>query len=238
MTQRRDIWAVVPVKGFAGAKQRLATIFPADFRRELAAIMVQDVLAALSQSRMLGGIVVVTDDQDAAALARRHGAEICRDDATGGHTAAVVSGGRFLRAAGRGGMLSLPGDIPGVTGEEVDMLLGRHGDAPAFIPAFTIVPAHDRRGSNAIVATPPDVVKLAYGDDSFLPHLAAARRCGLEPAIVKLPGIALDVDTPADLFAVAAQDWPTRTNAFLAASPVFAAASAEASRPERSHADD
>jgi len=234
VTQRRDIWAVVPIKGFTGAKQRLGTVFPPEFRRELAAIMVEDVLDALARSHLLGGIVAVTQDADAVALARRYGAEICSTGADAGHTAAVMSGAAFLGSQGRG-MLSLPGDIPGVTDQEIDMLLGCHRGSSAFtIPAFTIVPSHDRRGSNAVIATPPDAVPLAYGDDSFLPHLDAARRMGIEPQVITLPGIGLDVDTPADLFAVAAQGWPTRTDRFLRGSAVFA----DALRAERSHADD
>ncbi len=230
MTQFRDIWAVVPIKGFDAAKQRLALVFPEEFRRELAALMVEDVLDALFRSRHLAGILAVTQDTAAAALARRYGAEIRMAGADAGHTAAVMSGAGFLAGQGRG-MLSLPGDIPGVTAQEIDMLLATHRDAPASTPAFTIVPSHDRRGSNAIVATPPDAVPLAYGDDSFLPHLDAARRQQIEPRIVTLPGIALDVDTPADLLALAARDWPTRTHRFLRSSPVFAAVAAE-----RSHA--
>jgi 2-phospho-L-lactate guanylyltransferase len=40
---------------------------------------------------------------------------------------------------------------------------------------------------------------LSFGDDSFLPHLAAARAIGIEPTIVKLPGIGLDIDQPSDI---------------------------------------
>ena len=54
-------------------------------------------------------------------------------------------------------------------------------------------------GSNAILMSPPDAVPLRFGDDSFRPHLAAARAAGIEPTIVSLPGIALDIDNPADL---------------------------------------
>ena len=41
-----------------------------------------------------------------------------------------------------------------------------------------------------------------FGDDSFLPHLAAARAMGIEPTIVKLPGIGLDIDQPEDVQAL------------------------------------
>jgi 2-phospho-L-lactate/phosphoenolpyruvate guanylyltransferase len=47
--------------------------------------------------------------------------------------------------------------------------------------------------------SPPDAVPLHFGEDSFFPHLAAAEACGIAPAVLHLPGIALDIDNPADL---------------------------------------
>jgi len=79
----------------------------------------------------------------------------------------------------------------------------------------TIVPSHDERGSNAVVVSPPDAVPLTFGDDSFHPHLAAARRHGIEPQVVRLPGIGLDIDTAADLRAFARRKSATCTQNFL-----------------------
>ncbi len=189
----RGVWAAVAVKEFAEAKQRLSPLLTAAQRRALAAAMVQDVLAALADAK-LAGIMVNTVDPEAAALARAHGARVVSDDARAGHTAAVAAMARILAAEDAGAMLTCPGDIPLVTAAEVAAVLKAHRPAPAF----TIVPAHDERGSNAIVLSPPDLMPLRFGDDSFLPHLAEARRHGLEPSIVRLPGIGLDIDNPED----------------------------------------
>ncbi|MEJ0018593.1 MAG: hypothetical protein WDN25_18940 [Acetobacteraceae bacterium] len=75
-------------------------------------------------------------------------------------------------------------------------------EARAAAPSVTIVPAHDRRGSNAVLCSPPLVMPLRFGDDSFVPHLAAARALGIEPTVVELPGIALDIDQPEDVRAL------------------------------------
>jgi 2-phospho-L-lactate/phosphoenolpyruvate guanylyltransferase len=215
MTATWPIWGVVPIKGFARAKQRLATALSPGFREALATTMVEDVLAALAGSARLQGILVVTGDGDAAEAGRRHGAEIF-SVAEAGHTAAVTAAGLALAGRSRG-MLSIPGDVPGTSADEIDALIAGHGAGRAF----SIVPAHDGRGSNAILATPPDVVALAYGDDSFLPHLAAARRAGLEPTVRRFEGIGLDVDTPEDLLALYRKGWATRTQRFLAGSAEF-----------------
>jgi 2-phospho-L-lactate guanylyltransferase len=157
--------------------------------------MMQDVLAALAQVPELAGTVVVTLDPDAAELARLRGEEIFEAGARDGHTGAVMAAVRRFVREGRGGVLIVPGDIPFIAPDEVSRLIAAHGTSPAF----SIVPAHDRRGSNAILMTPPDAVPLAFGNDSFYPHLDAARARGIEPTIVPMPGIGLDIDNPEDL---------------------------------------
>ena len=202
------IWAAVPAKEFADAKQRLASLLTHSQRRALAAAMLEDVLAAIAAAP-LAGVMVNTLDPTAAALARRYGARVIAEGAREGHTGAVMSMARILAAEGRSGMLALPGDIPRVTAAEIAALRAAHHPAPAF----TIAPAHDERGSNAILMSPPDAVPLRFGDDSFLPHLDAARREGIEPVVVNLPGIALDIDNPEDARALLAAMPRTRTRA-------------------------
>ena len=192
-----DVWACVPVKEFTGAKQRLAALLSPEQREILAETMLEDVLAALSGASLLAGILVNTVDPRAAALAERYGARVVTEGARDGHTGAVNGMGRVLAAEGHGALLTVPGDIPRVTSQEIDAVVASCRDAPSF----TIVPAHDELGSNAVLCAPPFAVPLRFGDDSYFPHLMAARRHGIEPTIVRLPGIGLDIDHPADLLA-------------------------------------
>lgn len=202
------IWAAVPVKEFADAKQRLAPLLTRAQREALAAAMLQDVLAALAGAD-LAGILINTLDPLAATLARRHGARVIAEDARAGHTAAVAALARVLARDGCAGMLVVPGDIPRVTAAEIDAVVAAHHPAPSF----TIAPAHDEQGSNAVLCCPPLVMPLRFGDNSYFPHLDAARAHGLAPVIVPQPGIALDIDHPADLHAFlrATPELPTRT---------------------------
>jgi 2-phospho-L-lactate guanylyltransferase len=108
-------------------------------------------------------------------------------------------------------MLTIPGDIPLVTADEIDRLVFAHGPAPSF----TIVPSHDDGGSNAILLSPPDAVPLRFGIDSYFPHLRAAEARGIRPTVLRLPRIALDIDNPEDLAAFALQPSTTRTRALL-----------------------
>jgi 2-phospho-L-lactate guanylyltransferase len=60
-------------------------------------------------------------------------------------------------------------------------------------------------------------VPLRFGDSSFFPHLDAARRHGIEPTVIRQPGIAMDIDHPLDLalFLRMPQSAGTRTRALL-----------------------
>lgn len=203
-----DIWAALPVKEFTGAKQRLSSLLTAAQREALAETMLEDVLSALAGAS-LAGIVVNTLDPRATALAQRYGARVITDDARSGHTGAVTAIARLLTREGRAGMLAIPGDIPRVTAAEINAVLA----ARAPSPSFTISPAHDEQGSNAVLCCPPEVMPLRFGDNSYFPHLDAARAHGLPPTIIPQPGIALDIDHPEDLraFLRATPDMPTRT---------------------------
>ena len=207
-----DLWAIVPVKERASAKERLAQMLRPETRQALALAMLEDVLAALTATPGIAGLLVVTVDAEAGRLAATYGARLIEAGARDGHTGAVAAAARLLVAEGCPGMLTLPGDIPLVTSSEIERLLAAHPQAPSF----TIVPSHDEGGSNAILCSPPDAVPLRFGVDSFFPHLRAAEARGIRPIVLRLPGIALDIDNPEDLAAFAGQPSPTRTRAFLA----------------------
>ena len=213
MTLAPDMWAVVPIKELEGAKQRLAPLLSPARRRDLIKVMMGEVLEAVSEAASLAGIVVVTVDPQATALATRLGARVLTDGAREGHTGSVVAGLRLLARERRGGMITLPADIPAATAQEIDLVVAAHLPAPAF----TISPAHDDLGSNAVVCSPPDAVPLRFGDNSYFPHLDAARAQGIEPTVMRQAGIAMDIDHPVDLasFLRLPQSAGTRTRAFL-----------------------
>ena len=183
---RPDIWAVIPVKETVVAKQRLAEALSPRLRQDLALAMFQDVLDAVAAVSELHGIAVVTSGPERRPTSRdAAGAEVWSDGAREGHTGAVSAAARRL-AANSSAMLTIPGDVPLVSRIDISRVLAAHAAAPAF----TIVPAWDELGSNTIVCSPADVVPLRFGPDSYFPHLAAARACGLTPTIIHNRAIA------------------------------------------------
>ena len=125
-----DIHAVIPVKNLGNAKQRLAAVLDQPARTALFRAMLEDVLEALSGVTSLAGIVLVTRDAEAIALAERYGAECLIEPANRGHTAAVEFAARALTGRGAGALLQVPGDIPRVTAEEIEAVIAAHAPAP------------------------------------------------------------------------------------------------------------
>lgn len=218
LTMDRSLWAVVPVKDLQHAKQRLAGALSADERLGLFAAMLEDVLGALAASESLAGILVVTRDPQAQDLAARYGARVLVEPANRGHSAASTLGAATLALEGAVGMVQLPADLPLLTPADIAAVLRAHARAPAI----TLAPSRDQLGSNAVACSPPDLLPLRFGDDSFFPHLERARALGIEPKIVERPGIALDLDTPADLRAFLAAPSQTRAYDYLTRSGIAA----------------
>lgn len=210
------MWAVLPAKDLVDAKTRLADALSPAERRLLFRTMYEDVLIALSETTSLSGIAVVTRDPEAGAVAESYGARLIAEPENQGQTAAIERAAATLKADGAKGMVTIPGDTPLISAAEIETVLAAH----TATPAMTIVPAHDRRGSNCIAVSPPGLFPFSFGNDSFQPHLASARKLGLEPRILDLPRIALDIDTPDDLRLLIERGGNTRTHAYLESSGI------------------
>lgn len=216
--------AVIPVKNLANAKQRLSGLLSASSRQMLFTAMFQDVLEAVSTCDAIDRVLVVTDDEQVRDIALAFGAEVRSEPATPGLIPAVTESGRQLAAEGVTSMLFLPADVPLITVEELEIVLGGFGRRDG--PECLIVPATDLGGSNCVVCSPPDCMPFGFGEDSFRRHLGLARQAGIEPAVAKLPGIGLDVDVPEDLSELArrilADGLCTNTARFLESEGIMA----------------
>src|SRR4051794_13061597 len=156
--------AILPVKSFGRAKQRLGGAFPD--RPALAAAMVSDVLEALGGVPALTGVIVVTAEPSAAEAARAAGAPGGPDPPQAGPAAAPPP--RVAAALGRAPGLRLavapaervllvPGDCPALAPAEVEALL-------AHREPVVIVPDRHGTGTNALLLTPPEVIAPAFGE--------------------------------------------------------------------------
>lgn len=189
---------LIPVKHSSNAKQRLSAVLDQAARTQLAQAMLHDILQTLAAWKSRPEVALVTNDPYASSLAAKMGFEIINDPENISETAAIEMATDEAIKRGANSTLVIPGDIPLIEGWELERILDA---APA--KGSVLVPAGDGRGSNAIFRRPAALFPLRFGNDSFKPHLAAARATGLPCVVLESPGIAVDVDGPEDLLQLA-----------------------------------
>lgn len=189
--------AVLPVKRFNAAKQRLAAGLGGEQRRTLAAAMVADVLEAIGEARTIERTIVVSADPIARELASEASAEVVPDPDDGGHVGAALAGIARAEAAGATCVVLLAGDCPLLEPRELDRLLT--GLPERYVG---IVPDRHGTGTNALALSPPDAIVPAFGEGSCARHVALARGAGLPFGVEELSSLGLDLDTPADVIAL------------------------------------
>jgi len=190
--------ALIPVKGFTNAKQRLSALLNAASRELLAEVMFRDVLNQVVSARGLVETFVVTGDDKVAAIADGLGAHVIREKVERGETDAVDFARIALKESGREAVLIIPGDMPLVRSADIEAVLAEV-PVEATPPFALLVPSHDRLGTNALLLAPPDVIKLRFGYDSFSYHVSQVSAQGLPIRFIENERIALDIDEPRDL---------------------------------------
>jgi 2-phospho-L-lactate/phosphoenolpyruvate guanylyltransferase len=185
---------LVPVKNLTLAKQRLSSVLSPKARLELAQAMCHDVLETLARWQSRPEVAVVTSDEFARHLAEQFKFTVIADDVNPGETGAIEMATRFCQSLGADRTLVIPADIPLMETSELQRIVDTAPRAGSVL-----VPDAAGRGTNAALRTPADLFPLRFGNDSFLPHLAAAKATGLDCVVLGLPGIALDIDRPEDL---------------------------------------
>ncbi len=186
--------AVLPVKSFKDAKQRLEPGLEPAPRRMLAEAMFADVLISLRRARTVARVLVVSTDRAAQRLAGAYGAALLGEDDRG-HNYAAARGVRYALDQRIERVLLVPADCPLLDPAEVDQLVGREVPTPSVL----IVPDRHGSGTNALLLTPPDVIDPSFGPGSRERHEGECVASGVFHTALEVPTLALDVDTPEDL---------------------------------------
>lgn len=184
-----NCWAVVAINTRLRRKGRLRGALDAADRDALTRRMLDSVLAAAVGARSIARVLIVSPDDEGLP----HGYEILHDDGAGLSAAFELARTRGRAALARE-LVFLPADLPRLKAADVDALvLAGRGARIAIAP--------DRRGTGTNGLYLPAALDFPcqFGVESRARHEAEARRRGIEPAIVMRRGLALDLDTPADL---------------------------------------
>lgn len=188
--------AILPVKSFGAAKQRLGSLLGSGSRHALAQAMFQDVLSALRKVEALERIVIVASEPSVEFAADDH-VVLLEDEIGDGQSAAAATGIRWAVAAGVERVLLVPGDTPLLEAAELDRLLA---DAAEEV---VIVPDRHGTGTNGLLLRPATVIEPSFGPDSLQRHVAAAEAAGVSHRVAQLDSLVFDVDTSEDLAVVA-----------------------------------
>lgn len=190
--------AILPVKSFARAKQRLGASVADPLRADLARAMVGDVLVALSEAASIERTIVVTREDSVAAAARYVGALVVEDTAEESQSAAVGLGVERALAEGFERVLCIPGDCPALDPTELDTLLEDPGlEDPEL--RVVIVPDRHGTGTNGLLLTPPGAIAPSFGPGSCERHREMARAAGAICRVQRPASLLLDIDTGTDL---------------------------------------
>lgn len=188
-------WCLIPAKRRSAAKGRLAAALTPLQRQQLTEAMLADVLHSALRAPGLAGVALVTADVVLAQLGAALGATVIPEHGDAGLCAALRAGAEQLEQRGATGLLVLPADIPAITADDITTVLRRHRSGDAV----TLVTAAQDGGTNALALSPPQAIPFCFGPHSAARHGAEASARGLDPLLLQLPRVGLDLDSPDDL---------------------------------------
>lgn len=208
--------ALLPLKEFAAAKQRLSGLLSAAERAQLFQAMVEDVLAVLTAHSGIERVVICSRDHSALWLARyyavefideaelqrcdelRRGEELrCREELKCWDlNSAVNLASSWLREQ-QDDVVVVHGDLPMLHSDDISEFLRAHRNGAES--AVTVAPDRRRSGTNLLAWRSLSRFSAQYGVDSFSRHCEHARELGVAPTVCDLIGASCDIDEPEDL---------------------------------------
>ena len=189
------IFIVIPVKELNQAKERLSGFLNPKERRMLVYAMLQDVMRSVLDSVTPSRKFIITKDDKAAELADSLGFELIEESEQLSESQSVDRASLSCMDMGAESVLRLPGDIPLVMPQEIDSVL----KSANLTPSIAMVPSRDHTGTNAMLRTPPNVIKSQFGPGSLRKHIQDAEELGIPYDVFNLPGIGQDIDDSMDL---------------------------------------
>lgn len=193
------VWAVLPLKDFVDAKQRLSGVLTPSERRQLFYAMVEDVLTVLANHPEIEQTVIVSDDPDAQLLAQQFAINYWPESNfnSPGLSALMNAVAERLNDQGVETLLAVHGDLPQLTHDEISQLIASHRQQQ--VPAVAIAPDVRATGSNCVIATPSNAISFQYGENSLEKHRQQAISAGVDFTTEALGFAARDIDYPDDL---------------------------------------
>lgn len=219
MTAQRDadlarLHVLVPLRSLSGGKARLGGAIDAEERETLLRGLLRQTLSVLHDWYPSATVHLVSADASVLAEAttsrvppsgipeaQRAAVRPLLQTGEGLNEALVMARDDAL-ASGATATLILPADLPYLSVGALDRMLDAADAAIAAgsgRPIVVISPADARRGTNALLLSPPDVIEPCFGPSSLEAHLRAAARVDASTQVVEDAELGFDLDTPDDL---------------------------------------
>jgi 2-phospho-L-lactate guanylyltransferase len=178
------------------SKSRLAPVLDGKQRAALSRQMLAHTLETLTQVQKIAGVLVVSRDTAALALAREYNIYTVRESGAPELNDALTRATEMLIVEHHAnGVLVLPSDLPLLQKTDLEEMIAR----AQFPPVVVLAPDRRRDGTNALLIRPPGRIAYAFGVGSFERHAMLARMAEARVEVVESPTLALDVDVPEDL---------------------------------------
>jgi 2-phospho-L-lactate guanylyltransferase len=189
------LWAIVPVKPLRRGKSRLAGVLSLEARTALNHYLLSNTLEILSTIPEIEYSLVVSRDPEALTIAREYGARTVQEQGSPQLNIALTRATMVAVSHSVQGVLIVPADLPLLTADDIREVLKRADDPPVVV----ITPDRHHKGTNALLISPPGIIRYEYGPDSFQRHCLQAKKAGARLEICERGSVALDIDFPEDL---------------------------------------
>jgi 2-phospho-L-lactate guanylyltransferase len=188
-------WTIVPIRGLASGKTRLAPALNAADRMALCTRMLLNTLDAIEATfGDLDRCIVVSGDPAARAIAAQRGARTLGDPPGAGLDGALDAARDAARDGGATQLLVLSADMPDLDPDALQDLLRSAAPAQPVLVADKC-----GTGTNGMLLPARLPLRFAFGEDSLRRHSAALDALGLVATFNRDPRLSFDIDTPADL---------------------------------------
>lgn len=189
-----SLWAIIPVKPLKNAKSRLTPVLSSDQRFELARAMFRHVLSVTTTIQPVTGVLVISRDTKALAIAREMGAKTLQEGALSNLNPALLRATMVVKSWRADSVLVLPADLPFINAEDLRDMIQLATDR-----SVVIATDRERDGTNALLIRPPGAIEYDYGSGSYERHLRMAQAAGLQVREFQSDRLSLDIDVPEDL---------------------------------------
>src|SRR4030042_3101371 len=189
------LWAIVPVKPLRRGKSRLSGVLSLEARTALNHYLLSNTLETLASVPEIEHSLVVSRDPEVLTIAREYGARTVQEQGSPQLNIALTRATMVAISHSVQGVIIVPADLPLLTADDIRAVV-KMGVLP---PVIVITPDRHHKGTNALLISPPGLIKYEYGPGSFQKHCDKARNLGERLEICERVSVALDIDLPEDL---------------------------------------